>query len=138
MKIKCKKCKETKEAEEYHWIVRGKIRRKPVLNSRTCRSCEQYNARVLYRLKKENPKPLDSKCNCCGRKTKLVCDHNHKTDEFRGWLCEACNTGMGKLGDDLNGLRMAMAYLKRVEKRNSPYQMNPYTLEIVDKRVAFC
>ena len=122
MKIKCKSCDKTKEAEEFQWIVRGKSR-KPVLNSRTCRSCEKYNKRVLYRLKKENPKPLDSKCNCCGNVTKLVCDHDHKTDEFRGWLCEACNTGIGKLGDDLNGLRMAMAYLKRVEKINSQLQL---------------
>lgn len=135
MKITCKKCNEKKEAEEFQWIVRGKSRR-PVLNSRTCRTCSNHNKNVVTRLKKENPKPIDSRCACCGKKTQLVCDHDHNTDEFRGWLCEACNTGIGKLGDDLNGVRMALAYLKRVEKQNSPYKLNPYTLEIVDKRAA--
>jgi hypothetical protein len=130
MKIICKQCNKKKGAEQFPWILRGN-NSKPTLNSRTCRSCDNHNSKVLYRLKKENPKPLDSKCACCGKVTKLVCDHDHNTDEFRGWLCEPCNTGIGKLGDDLNGLRMAMAYLKRVEKRNSPH-----TLEVVHKIAA--
>ena len=117
MKIKCKKCKKTKEAEDYHWIVRGKSKRM-VLNSRTCRSCERENARILYKIKKENPKKKNETCHCCGKGGRLVCDHDHITNEYRGWLCEACNTGIGKLGDDIEGLKRALAYLERVEKRN--------------------
>jgi hypothetical protein len=40
-------------------------------------------------------------------------DHDHLTREFRGWLCGACNRGIGLLGDDVNGLRRALAYLER-------------------------
>jgi len=117
MKIICKKCDEEKEAEEYHWLVRGH-RKIPVLNSRTCRSCERENARILYKIKKENPKKKDETCHSCGRGGRLVCDHDHITNEYRGWLCEGCNTGIGKLGDTIEGLKQALAYLKRVEKRN--------------------
>jgi hypothetical protein len=38
-------------------------------------------------------------------------DHNHKTNEVRGLLCQNCNTGIGKLGDDIKGLLRAATYL---------------------------
>ena len=38
-------------------------------------------------------------------------DHDHKTDLFRGWLCNQCNTAIGGLGDDLAGARRAVVYL---------------------------
>jgi hypothetical protein len=43
----------------------------------------------------------------------LCLDHNHETGKFRGWLCDNCNTGIGKLGDTVEGLERAIAYLKR-------------------------
>lgn len=30
---------------------------------------------------------------------KLCLDHNHNTNEFRGWICRECNIGLGLLGD---------------------------------------
>jgi hypothetical protein len=33
----------------------------------------------------------------------LMCfDHDSTTDTFRGWICQQCNTGIGKLGDNLD------------------------------------
>ena len=59
----------------------------------------------------------NGRCDCCGRIfDQLVLDHDHETLEFRGFLCHACNTGIGKLGDNLDGLERAMTYLK-----NSPH-----------------
>jgi hypothetical protein len=37
-------------------------------------------------------------------------DHDHEDDTFRGWLCEPCNTGIGKLGDNIHGITNAMNY----------------------------
>lgn len=54
-------------------------------------------------------------CECCGRKQKgraLALDHCHATGIFRGWLCDMCNTAIGKLGDDLRGVSKALAYLQ--------------------------
>lgn len=36
---------------------------------------------------------------------------------IRGLLCGHCNTGIGKLGDNLEGLLKAVAYLERYESR---------------------
>jgi len=43
---------------------------------------------------------------------KWVVDHNHKTGLVRGILCYACNTGLGKLGGDMEGLKRADRYLR--------------------------
>lgn len=43
----------------------------------------------------------------------LVVDHDHQTGETRGLLCNACNQGIGQLGDDIENLERAAAYLKR-------------------------
>ena len=54
-------------------------------------------------------------CENCGglpQSKPLQEDHDHRTGKFRGWLCVACNTGIGKLGDDVVGLERALAYLK--------------------------
>src|SRR5262245_54201848 len=51
-------------------------------------------------------RPMPDRCECCGdpRGDKQLCfDHCHETGEFRGWLCNLCNTGIGKLGDNLAG-----------------------------------
>jgi hypothetical protein len=40
-------------------------------------------------------------------------DHCHETGKIRGLLCHSCNTGIGKLGDNLEGLQKAVSYLER-------------------------
>jgi len=54
-----------------------------------------------------------STCEICGDTHRLCYDHCHKTGEFRGVLCTACNTGLGKLGDNLTGMVNALRYLSR-------------------------
>lgn len=39
-------------------------------------------------------------------------DHCHDTRMPRGILCHGCNTGLGALGDDIERLRRAIAYLE--------------------------
>lgn len=52
-------------------------------------------------------------CEICGRKSdKLVVDHIHGTEIIRGLLCHSCNTGLGKLGDNMEGLEAAMRYVR--------------------------
>ncbi len=46
------------------------------------------------------------------RSARLMCfDHDPVTHKFRGWICQNCNTAIGKLGDNLAGLMAAVHYL---------------------------
>lgn len=81
-------------------------------------------ARAKRRLKRGLPlptRPEPNTCENCG-KDALLCgrglhlDHDHVTGAFRGWLCGDCNTGIGKLGDTIAGLRRAITYLERVSQ----------------------
>jgi hypothetical protein len=40
-------------------------------------------------------------------------DHNHATNQFRGWLCHHCNTMLGTVKDNVEHLQLLIEYLKR-------------------------
>lgn len=44
---------------------------------------------------------------------RLHVDHCHDTGKVRGLLCVACNTGMGKLRDNVEVLKRAIEYLEK-------------------------
>lgn len=44
---------------------------------------------------------------------KLVVDHCHETGVVRGLLCDNCNVGIGRLGDDWRRAYQAFVYLSR-------------------------
>lgn len=63
-------------------------------------------------------------CAICGEKERVVrraksgqemlaVDHCHETGKIRGLLCFKCNTGIGALGDSVEGLERALSYLRR-------------------------
>jgi len=82
---------------------------------------------ILNQGKKENPKPKNAVCDCCGnpgRKTHgkkssdgIVLDHCHDTGTFRGWLCQKCNRGLGCFGDSIQGLELGIKYLNKVKEK---------------------
>jgi hypothetical protein len=76
-----------------------------------CRSCIKKHAKIRHKLHKlAPPKPL--RCECCGKiPSEWRLDHDHDDHSFRGWTCDRCNTGIGKLGDNLEGIIKAANYL---------------------------
>jgi hypothetical protein len=110
-RILCKECKKLKHAKKYQWRVKDGV---TTLDSKTCLTCKSENVKALRKLKVKHPQPKNSKCQCCGKKTKLHCDHSHnKSKRFRGWLCSKCNVGIGNLGDTIVGLKRALKYLSK-------------------------
>ena len=78
----------------------------------TCQICS-YELQKERAVLKAIHGPPASECACCGKQDKTKLDHCHKTKKFRGWLCDFCNRGIGLLGDDINGLKMAIKYLEK-------------------------
>jgi hypothetical protein len=77
---------------------------------------------VVAKLKRTAP-PKPSLCECCGRdpSTEPICrgwclDHDYATEEFRGWICQTCNIGLGHFGDSVEGLMRGIDYLRRTKR----------------------
>lgn len=51
-------------------------------------------------------------CAICQTPEDLCVDHDHQTGKVRGILCRTCNLGIGKLGDQLEGVKRAAEYLQ--------------------------
>ena len=90
------------------------------LDSR-CRVCVKKQSAIRATLHKYAPsKP--KLCECCNKVPLKWClDHDHASDKMRGWICDRCNTGLGKLGDSIEGVMNALRYLQKFnEKSNEP------------------
>jgi len=77
-------------------------------------------------LRRDESKKLDKKkphllftCPICEKMSiadvtaKLVKDHDHDTGMARDWICDSCNTGLGRFKDDIKLLQKAIAYLEK-------------------------
>ena len=90
--------------------------------AKCCRACRQkYDQSINIARKTAPPKPtIPTPCDCCGavmQPENIQLDHDHTTHVFRGWLCKACNSGIGKMGDNIEGLEKGIAYLRKVNER---------------------
>ena len=89
----------------------------------SCRDCRDIidgvNMSSVEKKQMENIKPhmeiwtcpICKKTTIPGLTSKVVCDHNHKTGHARAWICDSCNTGLGRFKDDVEVLKNAIKYL---------------------------
>ena len=59
--------------------------------------------------------PICMKRTIVGVTANLVRDHDHKTGEGREWICDSCNTGLGRFKDNIQFLENVINYLKKYE-----------------------
>jgi len=79
---------------------------------------KEYNAKARYGITRAEYDQLfidTPMCELCKVRPSQVLDHDHDTKEIRGVLCHSCNTGIGKLGDTVEGLEAAIRYIKGEE-----------------------
>jgi len=106
----CKICSKEKPIDRFH----KQITMKSGYDKR-CKVCftKDSKLRNAMRITYKSIKP--KVCDCCGESSEksLVVDHDHNTLKFRGWLCASCNLGIGHLGDNIEGLEKAIAFLRK-------------------------
>ena len=92
-----------------------------------CKICKRKQTLRANELKKHYPYPDDDySCLICNitqtemknkgyAKQRLTwcLDHNHDTGDFRGYICQLCNTGISNLQEDIEILKNAISYLRQ-------------------------
>ena len=92
----CKDCRKLMDGKEADYrIVREWLKKKPEIEPFEC--------------------PICLKRTIAGVTSKLVLDHNHITGDVRAWICDSCNTGIGRFKDDVQVLKRAIAFLESKE-----------------------
>jgi len=102
----CKAC--VSDRNRANWSKTGRAR---AFRSRYGIEIPDYESLVLLH---------ENRCAICdrtpsgapGAKGQLCLDHNHRTGQVRGLLCDNCNKGLGLLQDDPALLEKAAGYLR--------------------------
>jgi hypothetical protein len=111
MKI-CSKCKVEKPLTAFRTDKRG--------TRNVCIKCRDYHQLIAVHGRKrwiKEGKEIPTNCECCGKEAKLCYDHDHNTEQHRGWICQQCNQGISLLGDNLHSLQNAIRYLSKHDQR---------------------
>jgi len=117
LKKSCTRCKESKPLSAEHFPLHNKT--KSGFDS-WCRDCRKNYRNEICRgkfrsvISDDQLKELKNstkECVICGSTDKLVVDHDHKTGQVRGLLCNHCNRGLGHFRDDPMLLEFAAQYL---------------------------
>jgi hypothetical protein len=110
---KCPRCGIEKPLEEF---AINNTTPKKIYRKRHCKVCYQNLWEERKLIRKTAPPPPKF-CQCCGKEKKLKLDHISGTLKFRGWICNECNIGIGLLGDNIEGLKIAIRYLRECESK---------------------
>ena len=104
---------------------RNQTNKHGVLRRPSCQSCRTNidkrapKSRQAKQKEKERPtKGADFKCPICQKRTiagvtaRVVADHDHDTGNIRDFICDSCNTGLGRFKNGQNCLENALHYLE--------------------------
>ena len=116
----CHKLKKTKEFAKNQNAKNNRSVRRP-----SCKDCRikmegvgvSRTDRIVWLKKKPHNEPFE--CPVCEKRTiagvtsKVVLEHDHRTGKPGGWICDSCNTGLGRFKDDVELLKSAIKFLKK-------------------------
>ena len=115
--LTCTKCKTEKPASVEYFPLHNKKRNGLDSWCRECRATYRSGINrgmfrdVISDAALKELKASVTQCVICGSQEKLVVDHDHKTGNIRGLLCNHCNRGLGHFRDDPMILEFAAQYL---------------------------
>ena len=116
----CHKLKKTTDFAKNQNAKNNRSVRRP--SCKTCRvKMEGKPVSRADRIKwfKEKPSNEPFECPVCKKRTiagvtsKVVLEHNHLTGKVGGWICDSCNTGLGRFKDDVELLKSGIEFLKK-------------------------
>ena len=120
----CHILKPTEEFDVNQTDAKGRKTTRP-----SCRDCRKDidGVKLMAKEKKKMDKLKPEKdsvfeCPICQKKTivgitaNLVRDHDHNTGKGREWICDSCNTGLGRFKDDTKFLERVINYLNKYKK----------------------
>lgn len=116
----CHKLKKTTEFAKNQNAKNNRSVRRP-----SCKDCrvkiEGVGVSGADKIKWLKKKPVNEpfECPVCKKRTiagvtsKVVLEHNHRTGKAGGWICDSCNTGLGRFRDDINLLKSAIEFINK-------------------------
>jgi hypothetical protein len=127
---KCIKCGEHKSLDNFGFRSYGKNGTQTEQRN-DCNQCRTEQRKKLDKIKKYHPLPdlKTYRCPHCNRsqeeifktgswintkkKTCFIPDHDHDTGEFRGYICDDCNTVIARAKENVNTLRNIADFLEK-------------------------
>lgn len=122
----CNVCHKLKRTTEFAKNQNGKNNRS--VRRPSCHDCRvkmegigvSHADKIEWIKKKPNNEPfvcpICKKCTIAGITSKVVLEHNHRTGKPGGWICDSCNTGLGRFKDDIGLLNSAIEFIKKTTK----------------------
>jgi hypothetical protein len=116
----CHKLKKTTEFAKNQNAKNNRSVRRP-----SCKNCrvvmEGIGVSREDKIKWNKKKPVNEpfECPVCKKRTiagitsKVVLEHDHRTGKAGGWICDSCNTGLGRFKDDVELLKSAIQFLEK-------------------------
>lgn len=114
----CHKLLDTNQFQKNQNGINNRTVRRPSCNA--CRkNIDGANMTISERKEwlQKKPHMVPFECPICKKHTipgitsKVVLDHDHVTGTPRAWICDSCNTGIGRFKDDVELLQKAIQYL---------------------------
>ncbi|TXH06755.1 MAG: endonuclease [Candidatus Moraniibacteriota bacterium] len=116
----CHKLKKTSEfARNQNGINNRTIRRPSCRDCRVIMEGKAISSADRIKWLKIKPRGVPYECPVCKKRTiagvtsKVVLEHDHKTGKPGGWICDSCNTGLGRFKDNVSLLENAIEFIKK-------------------------
>ncbi len=123
----CNRCNRLLRTELFDKNQNGKnnrsVRRPSCVDCRKEIDGKALSMKDKQEWEKIKPKYIVWQCPVCKKKTipgitsKVVLDHNHITGKPRAWICDSCNTGLGRFKDDIETMKDAIEYLEKYDNK---------------------